>query len=342
MFIAPMNASPAYLYPQCFGLRRADFTAAGPDTYESKPIEAKPGWTNAIASWNIAEPQGVSFELDLRANVGGSWTKWYRMGTWSIEGQAAPRTSIGDQGDDNGTVDTDTLLLKQPAEAIQVKIITNRIDSLKLATVSLSNPSEPILEPAPDKKVWGTVLPVFKRYQDRYPNGGVVCSATSTSMLLRYWADSMKRPALDHDVPAVAAAVYDTAWKGTGNWAFNMAFPGSFDGMESYVTRLSSVADLEKWIAAGIPVATSVSYNMLRGRPKNGADDGHLVVLIGFDGDGNPIFNDPADNHHVNTTFKRSDFEKGWADSGRTVYLVYPVGTLVPVPEHGEWLPFSP
>lgn len=340
MFILPVQASNSYLYPQCIGLHKSDFAAvqSSPNTYETKPLEAQPGWMNAISSWNISDPQGVSFELDLRAEVSGEWTKWYRMGTWSIDGKAAKRTSIGGQEDVNGTVDTDTLVLYKPGSRVQVRIETNHFDRLKLAVVSLSNPNQSFLEPAPDKSVWGTVLPVFKRYQDRYPNGGVICSATSTSMLLRYWSDKLNRPKLDHDVPAVASSVYDTAWKGTGNWSFNMAFPGSFPGMTSYVTRLGSIADLEQWIKAGVPVACSVSYYLLLGRGKKGADDGHLVVLVGFDKDGNPIFNDPAANHELQSTYKRADFELGWADSHHTVYLVYPTGTLVPTSEHGEWL----
>ena len=69
-------------------------------------------------------------------------------------------------------------------------------------------------------------------------------------------------------------------WGGTGNWVFNTAYAGSFKGMRAYTTRLSDVAELEDWIARGIPVGLSLCYNRLRGKSRE--PSGHLVVCVGF------------------------------------------------------------
>src|ERR1044071_1262554 len=67
----------------------------------------------------------------------------------------------------------------------------------------------------------------------------------------------------------VAQAVYDPAYRGTGNWVFNMAYAGSFDGMRACATRFDGLREVEDCIAAGIPVALSVSFDLLNGKEKD-------------------------------------------------------------------------
>jgi len=156
------------------------------------------------------------------------------------------------------------------------------------------------------------------------------CSPTSVSMVLDFWASKLSRPAMNVDVPDVAVGVFDEKYPGTGNWSFNVAYAGSFPGMVSYVTRLGGINDAESLVRAGIPVVCSVAYNLLKGNGKPAGGDGHLVVLVGFDSDGNPIFNDPG-RSDVRQTYKRENFAKAWANSHFTVYLIYPIDTLLPI-----------
>ena len=171
-----------------------------------------------------------------------------------------------------------------------------------------------------------------------YPGGNVLCSPTVVSMLLAFWAKELRHPELDRDVPEVQQGVFDPNWPGTGNWPFNTAFAGTVPGMRAYVARLTDISELEAWIASGKPVATSVSYDLLRGKGKKGASDGHLVVLVGFDEHGDPVFNDPGRSTEVRQTYKRADFDAAWATSGRTVYLIYPKFGLVPEDPFGHWI----
>jgi hypothetical protein len=77
---------------------------------------------------------------------------------------------------------------------------------------------------------------------------------------------------------------------------------------------------------------------MLRGLPLSPTESGHLVVLVGFTKDGEPVINDPAFKNQVRRVYKRSDFEKAWAYSKRTVYLVYPEGSNVPENSDQLWI----
>ena len=83
---------------------------------------------------------------------------------------------------------------------------------------------------------------------------------------MSFWSRTLNRPELDLDVTEIAKAVYDPVWQGTGNWPFNTAYAGSYPGMRAYVTRLTDLAELEDWIADGLPVALSVCLNRLSGR----------------------------------------------------------------------------
>jgi hypothetical protein len=238
---------------------------------------------------------------------------------------------------------TDTLRFTKPQNAIDLRVTLRRLDQssdprLDLLTINFSRGKATPNDQATPSAAWGRVVPVPERAQGNYPRGNVLCSPTSVSMLMKHYSTILKQPDLDRDVPDVEAAVYDPVYKGAGNWPFNTAFVGSFPGMRAYVSRFGSIRDLERWIEAGLPVICSVSFDLVRGRPLSPTESGHLVVLIGFEKDGDPIFNDPARKEQVRYVYKRADFERGWAYSHRTVYIMHPIAANVPSGSHGRWL----
>jgi hypothetical protein len=127
--------------------------------------------------------------------------------------------------------------------------------------------------------------------------------------------------------------VYDWIYDGHGNWPFNTAYAAAH-GYEGYVARFTSLEKAEEFIDAGVPVIMSIAWGK---GDLSGSDiastNGHLLVLVGFDGQGNPIVNDPASpqNDSVQRTYQRAEFEPLWLQaSGGTVYLIYPAGMAVP------------
>ena len=200
---------------------------------------------------------------------------------------------------------------------------------LKLVAVSFLNTELTAPARAPTRRVWGTNLKVPGTSQHAYDGGKVWCSPTSLSMVLSYWANRLHRPELRIDVPEVAAGVFDPVYGGTGNWPFNTAFAGRFQGLQAYVARLPDLRSVEELIARKIPVVISVSISRLRERPMKG-DDGHLVVVTGFNADGDVWINDPDTPYPlvaarpVNRLHARRVVEAAWATSHRTVYLIEP------------------
>jgi hypothetical protein len=150
----------------------------------------------------------------------------------------------------------------------------------------------------------------------------------------------LHRPELNVDVPRVADSIFDSSFDGTGNWPFNTAYAGGFEGMRAYVTRFSDISELEDWIAAGIPVVISAPWHLLQpGRSDTG--NGHLTVCIGFTETGDVLINDPAANlqkgQHVRHIYTRQNVINAWRESKNTVYLVYPESAKIPADPYGHW-----
>jgi hypothetical protein len=60
---------------------------------------------------------------------------------------------------------------------------------------------------------------------------------------------------------------------------------------------------------------------------------GHLLVLVGFTADGDPVLNDPASpsNDEVRKTVDRSQLESAWQNSSHgVVYVIYPQSVRLP------------
>ena len=296
--------------------------AAGTPVLISPEIHTRIRWDELIASWNAEMPAGTSLQIEVRAIYPDH-----------------PRTSVRGQQDTDGRVDTDTLVLQQPAERVQLRVTLGadgrEKPKLKFLSLSLLDRQAASVPLSPNRAAWGRTLNVPERSQMDYQNGGVLCSPTTISMLLAFWSQRLSRPGLDRDVPEVVDGVYDPQWDGTGNWAFNTAYAGAFRGLRAYTTRLSDVSELEDFIARGIPVGLSLCYNRLRGKSRE--PSGHILVCVGFTAGGDVIVNDPGTRQDVRKIFPRGNLIDAWAYSKNTVYLVYPVNTLLPKDRYGHW-----
>jgi hypothetical protein len=303
------------------------------DTLTSKTIEPAINWDQLVVSWNLRGKGEANFEARLIHPDATS--QWYQLGMWSL----SSRRSVDEQDDSIAKVDTDTLIAKKPGAKVEVRVTLNnaRVEDLKFLSLAFRD-SKAKTEPLkPNRRAWGKVVEVGTRSQLDYPEGAKIwCSPTSTSMILDYWSQKLKRDELSLSVPEVAKGVYDSVYKGTGNWPCNTAFAGNFDGMRGYVSRLSDVSELEDWIEAGIPIATSVSYNRLKGKGTSGS--GHLIVCVGFTESGDIVVNDPGTKlSNVRRTFPRELFREAWADSGNTVYIIHPENAAIPPARFGHW-----
>lgn len=298
------------------------------------PFTTEIAWDELVVSWNVQPAAGTGLRVEARAVYPDLTTRWYPLGTWSLDG-TPPRTSEKAPADDDGEVRTDIVALTIPAHTGEVRFtllgeLARQPERLRRAVISLSAEAEPGSRAAL-REAWGRTNDVPQRAQNAYPDGRAWCSPTTISMLLAWWARELKQPALDLDVPRVARAVHDPGWPGTGNWSFNTALAGAQPGLAAFVTRLRDLRTLEELVAAGLPPSVSVSYGLLKGGAAQD-DDGHLVIIAGFTPEGDPVINDPwaklDEGQPVRRVYRRADLDRAWLASRRTAYLVAPEARL--------------
>jgi len=295
-------------------------------------VELDDPFVQVVPSWSADTPEDSALDISFEVN-----DETYRLGVWSLTESLGIRTSFPEHKGKSGYVSTDTFVAYQPQTKLKVRVravpglagVMPTLDQFYLSfvgrEVGATHYSGPNLGP----------LPVPMRAQMNYPNGNVLCSPTSMSMLIWYWAQQLKKPKIDRDVPAIVASIFDPEWNGTGNWSFNTSYAARVPGLTAYVTRLEGTADLAAWVNAGVPVACSVRYGLLKGNAEPSENDGHIVVVTGFR-DGVMTFNDPGRNV-VKMEYKQADFERAWARSYNTVYLVYPDRWLIPKRPGAPW-----
>jgi hypothetical protein len=316
------------------GEQRGDFTSA---------VHAAPHpFTSAVVSWDVRTPGGSWIETQLRARIGEHWTSWYAMGHWSQDRDGGHRHSIKAPADADGQVDTDTLMLKVPADAWQVRMYfhggaNGESPMLSLFAVTTGDKTAAHPPSPADKSAWGIDIDVPQRTQhvDESPDelgggGDSWCSPTSVSMLMAYWAARTNHPQWAIDVPSAAAGTFDPVYDGCGNWPFNVAF-ASEHGLAGWVERLAGMSALEHYVAIGLPVIASIRVKPgeLEGSPYK-STDGHLLVVRGFTPEGDVIANDPAGRPgHIRIVYQRAQFQHVWmGGSNGIVYVIAPPSML--------------
>lgn len=299
----------------------------------SPEFPAEFNFSELIVSWNAITPPGTWVEILARVTINSRQTKWYNLGVWASGTETINRHSVKLQGDQDGYVAVDTLVLtdkKAVTEAYQLKVrlfsadgVSSPIVKYLSAAYSTAVPKK-LTASSGNSAMWNTLLTVPECSQMVYPDGGNVwCSPTSVSMVLGYLENSSE--SCEIRVRDAVAGVFDWIYNGHGNWVFNTAYAATH-GFTASVRRFTSLDQVEPLIKDGTPVVFSFAWS--KGDLTGAAIDssnGHLAVIVGFDAQGNPIVNDPAaaNNDDVQRTYNRAELEAVWlTNSGGTVYII--------------------
>jgi uncharacterized protein YvpB len=309
----------------------------------SDVIRPPRSFNSAVLSWDATTPPGSWIEFRIKVRIDGNWTKEYKLGDWSSDDEAH-RGSFDGQKDASGDVNVDQLLLKELADSLQVVVELHRGErtsrtranagapQLRAVSVILKGPQDPIPKLSPLRAAVDLEVPQYS--QMLLSHGDVLCSPTSLSMVLDYWARELNIAGIHRPVGDVASHVNDPHY-GAGNWSFNVAYASQAGGgaLRAFVTRLASIEQLERLLTEGLPVVASIRWkpNALHGAPIP-LSNGHLVVVRGFQESGDVVVNDPAaaTDREVKRVYKRDEFDAAWTPSGRTIYVVRPAGKTLP------------
>ncbi|MFN8107233.1 MAG: peptidase C39 family protein [Nocardioidaceae bacterium] len=320
-------------------------------------VRPRAGWSfdQVVPSWSATTPKNTFVEIKMRARTTtGAISGWKVMARWA-SGEWIRRTSSSSQADGVAKVATDTLVAASSPnlDSYEIAVFLHRgARSKRTPTVRMLTALSSRTRSSGSPSSWAGVnttlaLPQFSqmihrgRYRQYGGGGAAWCSPTSLTMILGYYGKAptpreyswVARGYADPYVAQAARATYDVGWSGTGNWSFNMAYANS-RGLDAFVTRLNDLREAERFIAAGIPLAASISFSpgQLSGAPIS-STPGHLVVIVGFTASGAVVVNDPAapSNASVQRVYNRAQFEAAWLrKSSGAVYVVHDAAHPLP------------
>lgn len=302
-------------------------------TYESQPIDPEFPFNELLLSWNIYTPPAAGFRVEARlsTDAGETWSPWLYFGEW---GEAPPRgektTSF-----ERGLVDVDYFRAAPNVtfDRVQYRVTgsaraANAEIHIDLVAVCVSDTTgrdqrrnrEHAGSSRPDQ--WQRRLPVPPRSQksEAADIAGRICSPTSLSMVMAFYG-------IDRPTQKVAETCFDAANDIYGNWPRNIQAASAL-GISGYLTRIADWDTAHGFIAAGRPLIASVRVDApgaLPGSPYP-TTNGHLLVVCGFDKEGNVEVNDPAaPTGQTAMRYPREAFARAWfGGSGGVAYVLLP------------------
>ncbi len=257
----------------------------------------------AIVSWNTLALVGA---LELRANAyDGRTSAWLPYVAFSSD----RRASLG--GNDT-FVRIETDVVRADVDIVSLGIRSQgTIDALYVSTPDYGAPSSIVALPALELDV-----PPLSQFVAAYPSERGWCAPAAIAMLLAYRGYPV-------DVAIVAREVFDTAYGGTGNWAFDVAFAGTL-GFRAAVLHLRDLPHAHAFLADDVPLAVSIAWTAGSfPQAPLPASNGHLVVLAGITAAGDPVVADPA-QPGVRVVYPRVAFERAWLGHGGIALAVMP------------------
>lgn len=293
--------------------------------YISPVTDTKFNFNQVIASWNCKTTPDTGLAIYVRTGKSdGSWTSWYLMGE-----RGNTDTNNNTKQDTYGEVGGDTLGLKSNFSKIQYKVNFNSKNKsetpvLNMMTLCHTNTAEAakITYKELIKDFDGALTVPFRSQRSEDPSiSSRICGPTSLAMILE--SHGIKTPTAD-----VAKSSYDKFNDLYGNWPYLVAAASEY-GLKGEVQYFTSLDGLKEEIMKGCPVLVGILYK--KGERSNAdflpftSKAGHMLVVTGFDKDGNVLVNDPAapDAASGITVFKKEEFIKAWIDGGLGVALTF-------------------
>lgn len=289
--------------------------------------EGVPKFSQLVLSWNAFRPE--SGHYSFWAQVRNAHTKRWGSPHKVIEWGNGIQKSYYSKGDlSKGCYVRVELPKKELGDGFKIKVKTHNgadYSGLEMLSACISNLRNFAIEKIsriaslPSVRVAG--VPQSSQMLLNHERAAHLCSPTSMSMLVGY----LKKEEIDP--VAFAAQSYDQGLDAYGSWPFNTAaaFEQCDGKVNFYVKRLPSFTHLYNYLRQDIPVVVSVR-GRLNGAPKP-YNNGHLMVVVGWDGQKNSVIvHDPAvkGDGNIVKEYDAAGFTRAWASSNNLAYVAQP------------------
>ncbi len=285
----------------------------------SEPVAAARPFRRMLVSWNVRTAGDVAFDALVRVEHEGRWSPWLFVGSWGDTRIDARRERL--TAFDGGRIATDEFIGEHDFERAQIRFETRPPrDVSGGVTFCFSSSATEREDEARARAASASValeLPAFSQREQDPELAARICSPTSLAMVLGYHG-------VDASPSEVAARAYDALHDIYGNWPRSIQAAYSF-GVPGYLARFDSWRPVEAHLAAGRPVILSIRVEAggLVGAPYD-ATPGHLLVVVGFDGEGGVLVHDPAAESAatVRRVYSRDELGRAWFGHGGTAYVI--------------------
>jgi hypothetical protein len=333
----PDEIRPIEMFDYSISLRPTS-PSANPDVrltvYEHPMPSMTSGQFNrAILSWNIRTTPGTGVWFEVRAwsssqhNGDSGWTPWLFIGEWGDVSPADAGWALETRAQDS-QVEVDEFVSTRSWDTLQWRVIVAgkspdakadivavNVDKMfdtpnRSAGRTRSRPNE--MEPI------AVNVPFRSQRTDDPALSGRLCSPTSVAMVLA-------SKGIDVPVQRVAELAYDPRHNIYGNWPRNVQ--AAFElGLSGAVIRFKDWAHVEYYINQGTPVV--ISFACKKGELPEApyeSTDGHLIVVRGFDKNGDVLVNDPACGTEAEgrRTYSRKRLTDVWLNQSRGTGYIF-------------------
>ena len=235
-----------------------------------------------VGSYSCLTSASATCEVSYSLRVNGTWSKYFSYGEWGL----GKSNYYYDQSDSLVSMSVDEIQVKNSkyADGIKFKVKFKRTSDT-VETPALSMVACALFKDNYTYSVdTSKILPekdwdVPKLYQHDVPQiGGVICSPTTTTMLLKFKGLSFTDKGYKYEHEYIARMAADPGHNSPtyGNWSYNMITAGAF-GVNAYVARMYSWDEVKYHLCTVGPIGASIRGNF--GIYSTG---GHLIVVRGY------------------------------------------------------------
>ncbi len=273
-----------------------------------------------LPSWNgTAVDENSGFRVSLRFKYAATWSPWLTVGYW--KNYIWP--SYGTTSYTAGEIDYDYVVLDDFHTIWQWRVEFKRQSATHLSpsirklsfyvsdqrTTDNQDLSAIINDNPPEIYIPTTFI---CQYNVDPEIGGSICSPTSTVMAIRSYN-------VEVDPYEFALDNYDDYWHIFGMWPRAVQNAAGYH-LDGAVTRYRTWSQAYEILAAGGRVVMSVGPPLY---------SGHLMMLAGFDSQGDPLVHDPARQNGEGYEYSKSSLSQSWFNKGGVGYTFFPDETLV-------------
>jgi len=325
LFVATGGVGPSALTdaipPAC---RRGVDAARVTVTADVAVVEA-PTWTprrgarHLVPSFSLLGAVPCSFRFELSALQGTVWSPWIATAT------IGPATFPDPMGvTDDVVCGIDMYTVRRPVARARLRARVQPARALAdpwMLGLSASDLVSMAIDEEEDAEASSRLgVPAFSQMEEALAIRERICSPTCVAMVLAFWG----RPT---SVPALAADMFHEGLDRYGVWPAAI-HAAARRGVAGYLLRFPDWASASWCLHQGLPVIASIRFEPgeLAGAPIP-RTDGHLVVLVGTDGD-HVLVHDPAGSspQDVPRRYRRDQFRRVWLERGGVGYVLFDAG----------------